>query len=224
MIPAVSEARGTIFTFYSFKGGVGRSMALANTAALLAKWGYKVLVADWDLEAPGIERFFRQDNPDILAQRAATPGIIDLVHAKCEGDPLDWRQCVLDVKIGSNSSRLSLLTAGQSGDEYTSRLHALDFQKLFDTRDLGNYIEQLRDEWAAEFQFVLVDSRTGVTDIGGICTVHLADALVLLFTTKHGWRVGHRGARTQGATTASAGSQASARHTGSRKGREPHRI
>ena len=33
-------------------------MALANIAALLAKWGKRVLLVDWDLEAPGIEHFF----------------------------------------------------------------------------------------------------------------------------------------------------------------------
>ncbi len=47
-----------IITYYSYKGGVGRSMALANTAVLLAAWGYKILIIDWDLEAPGIENFF----------------------------------------------------------------------------------------------------------------------------------------------------------------------
>ena len=50
---------GQIYTFYSYKGGTGRTMALANVAVLLAKWGYGVLIADWDLEAPGIEYFFR---------------------------------------------------------------------------------------------------------------------------------------------------------------------
>ena len=33
-------------------------MALANVAVLLAKWGHSVLIVDWDLEAPGIKRFF----------------------------------------------------------------------------------------------------------------------------------------------------------------------
>jgi len=49
-----------IVTFYSYKGGVGRSMSLANTAVLLAKWGYKTLIVDWDLEAPGLEHFFKK--------------------------------------------------------------------------------------------------------------------------------------------------------------------
>ena len=41
-----------ICTFYSFKGGVGRSMALANAAHVLREAGLRVLVVDWDLEAP----------------------------------------------------------------------------------------------------------------------------------------------------------------------------
>ena len=51
-----------VVTFYSFKGGVGRSMALANVAELLAGYGYRVIVCDWDLEAPGLERYFVSNN------------------------------------------------------------------------------------------------------------------------------------------------------------------
>ena len=39
--------------FYSYKGGVGRSLMLANLAYLLAYQGRKVLIIDLDLEAPG---------------------------------------------------------------------------------------------------------------------------------------------------------------------------
>jgi cellulose biosynthesis protein BcsQ len=137
MIPSSNgKERGVIYTFYSFKGGVGRSMALANVAALLAKWGYSVLVVDWDVEAPGIERFFERDYSKIEELRANTPGIVDLVRAKSDGAPLPWRDCLIDVKIGANSSRLKLLTAGRSGEDYTSRLHALNFPELFDRHDL----------------------------------------------------------------------------------------
>ena len=49
---------GSITTFYSYKGGVGRTMALANVAVLLARKQKRVLTIDWDLEAPGLERYF----------------------------------------------------------------------------------------------------------------------------------------------------------------------
>ena len=56
--PASTEP-GRIITFYSYKGGTGRTMALANVACLLAEThGRPVLVVDWDLEAPGLHRFF----------------------------------------------------------------------------------------------------------------------------------------------------------------------
>ena len=44
---------GKIVTFYSYKGGTGRTMALANVAWILASNGLKVLVVDWDLDSPG---------------------------------------------------------------------------------------------------------------------------------------------------------------------------
>src|SRR3954466_8650371 len=52
---------GDIVTFYSYKGGTGRTMALANIGHILA-WQLppyrKVLMIDWDLEAPGLHRYF----------------------------------------------------------------------------------------------------------------------------------------------------------------------
>ena len=45
-------------TFYSYKGGVGRSLALANCAKFLAYHGKKVVVMDLDLEAPGLHHKF----------------------------------------------------------------------------------------------------------------------------------------------------------------------
>ena len=53
-----------IYTFYSYKGGVGRSMALANVAECFYLQGLKVLMIDWDLEAPGLEAFFYDPEPD----------------------------------------------------------------------------------------------------------------------------------------------------------------
>jgi len=180
MIPRMNGKRGGIvYTFYSFKGGVGRTMALANVAALLARWGYSVLAVDWDLEAPGLERFFVRLKTDIEGVRAKTPGIVDLVHAHKNQESLNWRDCL----IRADEMPLALLSAGRSDPDYSSRLQSLNFPELFEKNDLGTYTEQLRNEWIAEYDFVLVDSRTGVTDIGGICTVHLADVLVVLFTT-----------------------------------------
>ena len=41
-----------VYTFYSYKGGVGRTMAVLNVAYILASRGRHVLLLDMDLEAP----------------------------------------------------------------------------------------------------------------------------------------------------------------------------
>ena len=181
--PDRTQGRGTVYTFYSFKGGVGRTMALANVAALLARWGHSVLVVDWDLEAPGLERFFATVKPGIPEARVKTPGILDLIQPGRNRARLSWHDCLIEIGPIDGGSKLSLITAGQNSDDYTERLHSINFNELFKKQDLGSYIESLRNEWISEFEFVLIDSRTGFTNIGGICTVHLADVLVLFFTT-----------------------------------------
>src|SRR5438105_5947194 len=69
-------------SFYSFKGGVGRSMAVANVAELLYRQGLHVLMVDFDLEAPGLERFFevpeaKHSPEEVMSAR----GLIDLLFS-----------------------------------------------------------------------------------------------------------------------------------------------
>src|SRR5579862_6945798 len=72
-----SPGAGQVVTFYSFKGGTGRTMALANLAWILAANGKRVLVADWDLESPGLHRFFKPFLDPSMTER---PGIIDFIR------------------------------------------------------------------------------------------------------------------------------------------------
>ena len=69
---------GRIITFCSFKGGTGRSMALANVACLLGRTlagtGKRALIVDWDLEAPGVFQFFPKARDDQFARQ---PGVLD---------------------------------------------------------------------------------------------------------------------------------------------------
>jgi cellulose biosynthesis protein BcsQ len=72
------ERRGTIITFYSYKGGTGRTMALANVAWLLASNGHRVLAIDWDLESPGLHRYFHPFLVD--KELRGSDGVIDLIR------------------------------------------------------------------------------------------------------------------------------------------------
>jgi cellulose biosynthesis protein BcsQ len=184
-----NPTRGYIYTFYSYKGGVGRSMALANVAALLVLWGRKVLILDWDLEAPGIESFFQRwlRGPG----RKDTHGLVDLVEAFAQGGSIPWADALLRAHL-STGAQVDILSAGRDDDEYTARLQRIDWETLFSEKKFGLYLEKLRQEWVLAYDFILIDSRTGITDIGGICTIHLPDVVLPLFTANAQSLVGVR--------------------------------
>jgi cellulose biosynthesis protein BcsQ len=163
---------GTVVTFYSYKGGVGRSFVLANIAVLLARWGHRVLCVDWDLEAPGLHEYFRPMTPAPPAG-----GVVDLVS-----DFLAGRSRPVDhaIRLSSNGE-LTFLAAGREAADYVRQVQEIDWQVLYEM-GFGEYLERCREQWTADYDYVLLDSRTGVSDIGGICTAHLPDRLVVLFT------------------------------------------
>ncbi len=171
-----------IITFYSYKGGVGRTMALANVSVVLAKWGHKVLVVDWDLEAPGLEHFYK-DYVDVNLVQTKT-GVVDLL---IDGTQVGWQDCIVEIEIGSGDSPIQFISSGKRDDEYFKRVRSFDVDEFY-KNDGGLLIEKWRDEWLAQYDYILIDSRTGITEIGGICTIQLPDTVVMLFTaTNHGF-------------------------------------
>lgn len=170
--------QGSIITFYSYKGGVGRTMALANIATILAQWGKKVLVIDWDLEAPGLERYFvNYVNNSRLGNKK---GVVDLMANKTSRKKQNWKDCIQNIKIG-NKYELKYLGSGKRGNNYYNKLRQLDIDDLYEQNNGFGFLESLRREWKSEFEYILIDSRTGITDNGGICTIQLPD-IVLVFT------------------------------------------
>jgi cellulose biosynthesis protein BcsQ/tetratricopeptide (TPR) repeat protein len=207
------RAAGQIVTFYSFKGGTGRTMALANAAWILAANGKRVLVADWDLESPGLHRFFQPFmNPAIDNQ----PGIVDFIRryewrakeqaasiiaddavsAEDKAGTLQEATAGLTVEMVAQvgqytvpvnwsfpgNGAIDFLTPGRQGNVYASALSALDWDTLYDELGGSLFFDALRAELKNSYDYVLIDSRTGLSDIADICTLHLPDMVVDCFT------------------------------------------
>jgi tetratricopeptide (TPR) repeat protein len=201
-----------IFTFYSFKGGVGRSMALANIAELFYARGLKVLMVDFDLEAPGLERYFNiSESVTATAEAMGRRGVIDVILSflelqslapklpqvatpNAEGPP-SFSFSVEPLKnfivpIYDDPSRPGKLFLMPSGNRrkpdfaaYAKRVLNFDWARFYTERDGERFFEWFRLELAREWDVVLIDSRTGVTELGGVCTHHLADAVVSFVAT-----------------------------------------
>ena len=168
-----------VITFYSFKGGVGRTMALVNVAAELVRRGRKVLVVDFDLEAPGLETYKH------LRPQKPHPGVVEYVsefrRSREVPNLLDY---VYETKpIGKKGGRLWVMPAGRRDKAYRNDLANLDWQRLY--RDEQGFLlfEDTKEGWKEELKpdYVLIDSRTGDTDVMGICTRQLPDSVVLMF-------------------------------------------
>ena len=171
---------GRVVTFYSYKGGVGRTFSLANVAIVLARWGYRVLCIDWDLDAPGLRYYYSQ-----WLESPISGGLVESFHSFAEGGILDFNRYIRRVGIDGNSSQFYFLAAGADDQRYFTLAQKLDWTNLYSTRDLGLQLEQCRAAWMRDYDIVLIDSRTGVTDIGGICTAQLPDVLIMLLTASN---------------------------------------
>jgi MinD-like ATPase involved in chromosome partitioning or flagellar assembly len=172
-----------VITFYSYKGGVGRSLAAANFSVYLAKLGLKTVLIDFDLEAPGIDAKF-----PLLNIPGEQQGILDYIlnYQLKNEDPGDVQKLCLQVPISKEKLDipLFLIPAGQYLTEYYfKQLNDLDWSLIFSKERNGvaffqQFLARLKEE--VEADFVIIDSRTGITEIAGLCTQQLADEVVIL--------------------------------------------
>lgn len=187
--------QGCIITFYSYKGGTGRSMALANTAWILASHGLRVLVVDWDLEAPGLHRYFHPFLPD--SELHSSPGVIDLMweFAAAAADPApkedrQWYTQLARVDQYAMSlehpfpgkGTIDLMPAGRQDAIYSTQVTTFDWNHFYEHLGGGPFLEALRQSMRSDYDYVLIDSRTGLSDTAGVCTVQLPDTLVNCFS------------------------------------------
>ena len=154
-------------------------MALANVAAELAQRGRRVLAVDFDLEAPGLDTF------DLSPPEGEIPGVVDFVGeylATGEAPAVD--KFVFESEgVGNDGGGLWIMPSGARQDTYTNTLASIDWGDLYARHDGYLLFEDLKEQWKSYVRpdYVLIDSRTGHTDVGGICTRQLPDAVAILF-------------------------------------------
>ena len=153
-------------------------MALMNTAATLIADGCSVLVVDFDLEAPGLDTF------NLPQPKGKKLGIVDFVSEYMTNqvapkiDKYIYKSSLKDA-----SEPLWFMPAGNRDEKYPNRLNSINWKKLYQDRNGFLLLEDMKAQWKEHLDpdYVLIDSRTGHTDVGGICTRQLPDAVVCLF-------------------------------------------
>jgi len=173
-------------------------MALANIACILAKLKEgPVLMIDWDLEAPGLHRFFGRrivDGPTYMDSHTLEemPGLIELfiklkdylikTKSRTEDDIekaleiFDFDQFILKTDIPS----LYLIKAGKFDNNYPTKVNRFKWDIFYNK--YPDIFKNLALCLSKKYKHILIDSRTGVTDISGITTMLMPNKLVAVFT------------------------------------------
>jgi cellulose biosynthesis protein BcsQ len=164
-------------TFYSFKGGVGRTTALTHVGWILALRGRKIVAVDLDLEAPGLSTAFNL-NPQ------PKYGIVDYFYERSyspEGVEynISVAQIFGEVRIPNATGRLFIVPAGTLNLDYISKVDDLRATTVTDTG------ENLWSVFSREIQeqlkpdIVLIDSRTGINQWGALSLLQAADEVII---------------------------------------------
>lgn len=166
-------------TFYSYKGGVGRSLALANIATRLSEFNKKVCMIDFDLEAPGLPFKFNQS-----ANASFAKGLVDYIYEfLCLGNlPKSIKEYSFSFNIEKNA--VYLIPAGNTNSsDYWKKLSSINwFDLLYNNNQGLAFLLDLKRKIEKEFQpdFLLIDSRTGISEMSSIALSLLADEVVVL--------------------------------------------
>ena len=188
--------------FFSIKGGVGRSTAIAATAGSLAQSGQRVLVLDLDLESPGLSTSL------LPSDRRPKFGITDwLVEDLIDNGDEVFDNMVASSGLSHDGDIYVVPAHGAESGEYVSKLGRAWMPKVSAegqeswSKRLQRLISALEQRWVPDV--ILIDSRAGIDEVASACVTDLGANLVLLFAldgdqTWSGYKILFRHWRTTG--------------------------
>lgn len=167
-------------TFYSYKGGVGRSLALANIATRLAEFQRKVCLLDFDLEAPGLQFKFLDSRKIPFSL-----GIVDYIHEFSVSGvlPKSIKDYTLRMQFPQKAD-IDLIPSGNIDTrEYWKKLSEINWSELLYKNKNGvRFLLDLKEKIRTQLRpdYLLIDSRTGISEMSGITLSLLADEIVIV--------------------------------------------
>ncbi|PIF44819.1 AAA domain-containing protein [Chryseobacterium sp. 52] len=180
-----------VTSFYSFKGGVGRTTATILTALLLARQGKKVMIVDFDLEAPGLASIFANQSDDsqsLLSVKGFVDFLIDF-----ESNKRDLTKINLDdyyfkkneqALVGTQGGELIIIPAtstdSSSSSSYINKLSKTNI-KFTNSKNYTPDLFLKKMEEKLNPDHILIDTRTGINDVGGLVFNRYAQTIFLLF-------------------------------------------
>lgn len=151
----------------------------------LSQLNKKVCIIDFDLDAPGLRFKFLKD---YALSQPINKGIVDYIHEfSSKGNlPKQIRDYTIDlIPNDVESEKIQFISAGDiHSPEYWKKLSMINWASMFYSKE-GQGVKFFLDlkakiETELDPDYLLIDSRTGITDISGITLRILADEIVVL--------------------------------------------
>ncbi len=161
-------------SFYSLRGGVGRSTALGYTGRILSSHGWKVICVDMDLEAPGLASLFGCEEKVSRQQ-----GVAELLVRIDQGETPD----VASHLVKASEDDLYCLPAGVPDAGYARLLRFIDPVAWYreERNPLRELVRMLEVDLPFRPDVLLFDTRTGITPLSGPLLFDLADIAVVTY-------------------------------------------
>jgi cellulose biosynthesis protein BcsQ len=193
--------------FYSYKGGVGRTTALVLTAMVLAQMGKRVAIVDFDLEAPGIGAILlpkrhrlpgealSEEERQLLPDKGLADYLVELPALRQLSPSVRNSRLrdeyLIDLRPSPEShGSVHILTAGVVDEFYPQKLAYASLEDIDRAGDERNPLSMLfthleeyfkTEHGNVDLDYILIDSRTGIADIGGSMLFKYADGVCALF-------------------------------------------
>lgn len=184
------DVNSKVVTFYSYKGGLGRTTTLMLTALQLVRRGKKVVIVDFDLEAPGVATLLKPENNEYYPKYGTIDFLIESANYLGSDVKIDIDEYIYSV----TSKKLTGLAGGElfvmqatntnntNCEEYFEKISRVDFatpQYDKENNPVEALLKSLDKRYAPDF--ILIDSRAGIHDIGGITLTKYTDEAVCIF-------------------------------------------
>lgn len=176
-----------VIVFYSFKGGVGRTTALAAFAIQRARAGERVLVVDFDLDAPGASTLLPGDHGE------SALGVVDYLLEAPLGDvdvAAYIHRCKRGSLVGESGGEIMVMPAGKVDGDYLAKLSRLDVEVHGDEHPLSALLQDAKSKLAPNW--ILIDSRAGLSPAAGVLLDGIAHLHVLFGTNNAQGQIGLR--------------------------------
>lgn len=181
----VFDLQSKLVCFYSYKGGVGRTTTMVMSAIEMAKRGKKIVMIDFDLEAPGVASIFPSES---ISQY----GLLDyLIESSVYKEELQIDEYMYPVseycRVNQAGGEIYVIPAYGKVVDSDAELYRKCLMRF--NLDMPVYmgkstpIDGLLKKIDAFIKpdYIFIDTRSGLHQIGGITLSRYSDMAVLFF-------------------------------------------